>query len=109
MLDTLHLERTGRTPEDVRRLPPELIGYMQISDGPRGWTGMEAYAYESLNERGIPGAGEFPLKELLASVPQDDFNVSLEVPIVSLEQQGVGHAERIRRIVEGVRALRDFA
>jgi sugar phosphate isomerase/epimerase len=109
MLDTLHLERTGGTPDDIKRLPPGVVGYVQISDGPRGWPGAEAYRYESRNERAIPGTGQFPLKEILALVPQDDFIVSAEVPLSSLEQQGIGLGERIRRIVEGTRSLRDFA
>lgn len=108
VVDALHLERSGGTPDQVAALPPEMLAVVQLCDGPRGWFGKEAYRYESINERAVPGAGNFPLRALLDAVPQDDFLVTAEVPLAALEAQGIGDAARIRLVAEAARSLREF-
>jgi len=36
LIDTMHLIRSGSTPADLAALDPGLIGYLQLSDAPRG-------------------------------------------------------------------------
>ena len=69
MIDSLHLARCGETPADIAALDPALIGAAQICDGPLAYPGQDAYRYEALFKRGIPGEGELPLLDFLKSIP----------------------------------------
>jgi len=104
LIDSLHLARTGGTPEDVARIDPALIGGSQICDGPAAWPGLEDYRYEALFDRGIPGEGELPLRAFLDVIPANVI-VSPEVPLKSLRDQGISIQECARRAVEGTRRL----
>jgi sugar phosphate isomerase/epimerase len=103
-IDSLHLARCGETPADIARLDPALIGAAQICDGPLAHPGKDAYRYEALFERGIPGEGELPLLDFLKSIPADVL-VSPEVPLKALRESGVSIHECARRAVEGARRL----
>ncbi len=104
MIDSLHLARCGETPADIAALDPALIGAAQICDGPLAHPGKDAYRYEALFERGIPGEGELPLLDFLNSIPADVL-VSPEVPLKALRASGVSIHECARRAVEGARRL----
>jgi sugar phosphate isomerase/epimerase len=104
MIDSLHLARCGETPADVAALDPALIGSAQICDGPLAHPGKDAYRYEALFERGIPGEGELPLLDFLNSIPADVL-VSPEVPLKALRASGVPIHECARRAVEGAGGL----
>lgn len=97
MLDPLHLVRGGSPIADVAALDPSLIPVLQLCDGPaatpttvdvpaplpRGMTADgEPRKVESRALRLAPGAGEFPLRDLLRAVPVDT-PLSLEVPDVA--------------------------
>ena len=103
-IDSLHLARCGETPADIAALDPALIGAAQICDGPLAHPGQNAYFYEALFERGIPGEGELPLLDFLKSIPADVL-VSPEVPLKALRASGVSIRECARRAVEGARRL----
>jgi hypothetical protein len=51
-----------------------------------------------------PGEGELPLAQFLRLVP-DGVVVSLEIPMRSLAEAGVGPRERTARCVEAARTL----
>lgn len=104
LLDTLHLARAGEGPDDIRKIDPQLIGYCQLSDGPRASESLSAYLDEASYERAIPGDGELPLVEVLSLLSRD-VTISAEVPLRSLAQAGVSPAERARRILDGSRRL----
>jgi sugar phosphate isomerase/epimerase len=103
-IDSLHLARCGETPADIAALDPALIGAAQICDGPLAHPGQNAYFYEALFQRGIPGEGELPLLDFLKSIPADVL-VSPEVPLKALRASGVSIRECARRAVEGTRRL----
>jgi len=104
LVDALHLARSGGTPADVAALPPELIGFSQICDGPAQSPGHEAYLHEAMNERQIPGEGELPLRALLAALPPEVI-VALEVPMRSRAEAGVTPLERARLAADGARRV----
>jgi sugar phosphate isomerase/epimerase len=108
LIDSLHLARAGESPADVAAVDPSLIAAMQICDGPLVSPGLDAYRYEALFERTIPGEGELPLRALLDVIPAN-IAVSPEVPLKSLRDQGISVQERARRVVEGVRRLQETA
>jgi sugar phosphate isomerase/epimerase len=104
LIDTLHLARAGETPADLAAIDPALIGAAQICDGAVAYPGFDAYLYEAIFERGIPGEGELPLVEFLQVIPADII-VSPEVPLKSLRDAGVPIEECARRAIEGTRRV----
>jgi sugar phosphate isomerase/epimerase len=104
LVDALHLARSGGTPADVAALPPELIGFCQICDGPADSPSDDAYFHEAMHERLVPGEGELPLHALLQALPAEVI-VALEVPMRARAEAGVSPLERARLAADGARRL----
>jgi sugar phosphate isomerase/epimerase len=103
LLDTMHLGRSGATAAEIAALDPALIGYVQMCDAPR--TPSEPnYLKEATFERMVPGEGEMPLRAYLGALPPG-VTISLEVPLSSQAEAGVGPEMRLRRCVEAARRL----
>lgn len=103
VIDSMHFFRLGNTLADFAALDPALVGYVQLADAP--WAPrFETYIEEAMFERMAPGEGELPLAEFLRLVPEG-VTISLEIPIRSLAEQGVGPRERTKRCVDGARTL----
>jgi sugar phosphate isomerase/epimerase len=103
LLDTMHLGRSGATAADVAALDPALIGYVQLSDAPRTPTEPN-YLKEATFERMVPGEGEMPLREYLGALPPG-LTISLEVPLRSQAEAGIGPEIRLRRCVAAAHRL----
>jgi sugar phosphate isomerase/epimerase len=69
-VDTLHLVRTGGSAAKVAKLDPKLIGNIQINDGPATMPEGEPQIVEAMTARLWPGQGVFPLKEIIAALPE---------------------------------------
>jgi sugar phosphate isomerase/epimerase len=104
LIDTMHVARSGAGPDDLRSLPAERIGHVQLCDVPLRSTKEHHYADEAMYHRLAPGEGELPLAEMLAAVPRDCV-VGLEVPMRSRAEAGVSAYDRILPCVENARAL----
>ena len=103
LIDTMHVARFGATADDLRSVPVQRIGYIQLSDTtllPR----MTVYAEEAMFERMVPGEGELPLAEMLAALPTDRV-VGLEIPLRSRAEAGVSAYDRLLPCVNSARAL----
>lgn len=103
LIDTMHIVRSGAEPDDIARIDPDLIGYIQLSDAPLVPTQPD-YMKEAMFERMVPGTGELPLLELLAVLPRDRV-IGLEVPLLAQAQAGVKPHERLGRCVAAAREL----
>jgi sugar phosphate isomerase/epimerase len=103
LLDTMHLGRSGATAAEVAALDPALIGYVQLCDAPRV-PSESNYLKEATFERMVPGEGEMPLSAYLAALPPG-LTISLEVPLSSQAEAGIGPEIRLRRCVEAARRL----
>jgi sugar phosphate isomerase/epimerase len=101
-VDVLHLVRSGGTAADLVSLEPALIGHVQLSDGPASIaaTGMMTEATE---ERGLPGEGEFPLRDILAALPAG-VTIGVEVPSLRRLRTGVASADWARVAVDAMKA-----
>ncbi|WP_413804540.1 sugar phosphate isomerase/epimerase family protein [Streptomyces sp. OE57] len=101
MLDVLHFVRAGGTIADLEALPTEIVEVVQLCDGPSSVPDLPTPAQlplgqsldgsprqlESRSHRLAPGAGAFPLAEILRALP--DVPISVEVPNVALvEREG---------------------
>jgi sugar phosphate isomerase/epimerase len=103
LIDTMHLARTGSGAADLAALPPDMFGYVQLSDAPRV-SKFPTYMEEAMYERMVPGTGELPLQGILAALPRH-LVISLEVPQRSLALAGEGPHERLGRCVTAARSL----
>jgi len=103
MIDAMHFFRLGNTIEQLAAIDPALIGYAQLCDAP--WSPrFDTYMEEAMYERMVPGEGELPLRAFVAQLPPD-IVVSLEVPMRSLAERGLGPRERIAPCVEAARRM----
>jgi sugar phosphate isomerase/epimerase len=103
LIDTMHVCRTGSTPEDIAALDPALIGYVQLSDVPLV-SPYENYFDEAMWHRHCPGDGELPLRELLAAIP-DGVPISVEVPNLEEAEAGRSPHDRVQHYLDATRAL----
>ena len=103
LLDTMHLGRSGATAAEIAALEPALIGYVQLCDAPRV-PGEPNYLREATFERMVPGEGDMPLRAYLDVLPPG-LTISLEVPLRSQAEAGIGPEIRLRRCVEAARRL----
>jgi sugar phosphate isomerase/epimerase len=103
LIDMMHVARSGAGADDLRSLPAEQIGHIQLNDTTLR-PSMDNYAEEAIFERMAPGDGELPLVELLTALPRDRL-VGLEVPMRSRAEAGVSAYDRLLPCVESARAL----
>jgi sugar phosphate isomerase/epimerase len=59
--DTWHLGKLDVAPEELRRIPPRFVSWVELSDGPFGIA--EEWLDEVINRRKLPGEGEFPIRD----------------------------------------------
>lgn len=102
LVDPLHLFRTGGSVADLRAADPVLIGAAQICDGPMA--APESPFGEAVEDRGLPGEGEFPLSDFLAALPADT-PIDMEVPMKRFAKAGIAPADRAARLVAATRKL----
>jgi sugar phosphate isomerase/epimerase len=104
LIDTMHVARSGAGPDDLRALPAERVGHIQLCDVPLRSTRKYHYAEEAVYHRMVPGEGELPLAEMLAALPRDRV-VGLEVPLRSRAEAGVSAYDRLLPCVTSAKAL----
>jgi len=101
--DSLHLYRAGFSAADLAALDPWIVGRAQLSDGPIDMPVERQFA-EALGERLVPGSGQLPLAAFVRALPAGTV-IGIEVPMMSLQERGIGPAERVTRAVTGTRKL----
>lgn len=101
LIDALHVQRCGGSPEQVGALPAKLVRSAQLCDAPTAAPeGTEAMIAEARSKRLPPGEGQLPLRQLIAALPQDTL-LSVEVPMAGKSEP----EERARRILDATKAL----
>jgi sugar phosphate isomerase/epimerase len=103
LIDAMHFFRLGNTVAQLAAIDPALIGYVQLCDAPLA-NRFETYMEEAMYERMVPGQGELPLREFVRLIPPGVV-VSLELPLRSLAEQGLGPRERTAPCVAAARAM----
>ena len=63
-IDTWHMAKLGIEPDDLRRIPTELLAWVELSDG--RYENMPDLVDETVNHRALPGEGEFPIRDYVA-------------------------------------------
>lgn len=104
MIDTIHVDRSGGTPAELRQVPHGLVDYVQVCDasGPRP-TDFATMIHQARNERAFPGEGNLDLVGMLGALPTG-LPLSLEAPVQSLAT-ALTPVERARRGRAAIDAL----
>jgi sugar phosphate isomerase/epimerase len=96
LVDALHLQRSGGSPASLRAIPPDLLPYGQLCDGPLlpVWPDDDQARVESRTDRLLPGDGELPLRDLLRALPPGGA-LSVETPVAALAALPVADRARL--------------
>ena len=82
-IDTWHMAKLGIEPDDLRRIPPRHLGWVELSDGLR--ESLPDLVDETVNHRRLPGEGEFPIREYVASCRAAGYDGPWGVEVLSEE------------------------
>jgi sugar phosphate isomerase/epimerase len=82
-LDTWHLGKLRLEPDELRRIPPRFLSWVELSDGPYEYA--EDRLDEVINRRQLPGEGEFPIAEYVAVCREQGYDGPWGVEILSEE------------------------
>ena len=96
LIDTIHLDRSGGSADDVAATPSTLIAYAQVCDahGARPHD-FETMIFQARNERAFPGEGNLDLHAMIRALPPD-IPLSLEAPTMKLART-LSALERAKR------------
>jgi sugar phosphate isomerase/epimerase len=96
LIDSLHLSRSGSTPDDLKGIPPVRLQSAQLSDAPAAVpTRLNDIVAEARKNRLAPGTGELPLVDLVRALP-NHVVYSVEVPSLSTLPPDI----RLREVLE---------
>ena len=111
LIDPLHLQRTGGSPEDVAQVPRARFSYAQYCDAPA--TGpapsdVAAIVAEALDLRLMPGAGGLPLDALLDALPPG-LPLSVELRARALRDAYPDASDRAAAVAKATRSHLEHA
>ena len=102
LIDNLHLDRTGGTPDDVAALEPARLWYAQLCDAAAA--PFDNLVVEALDDRLTLGAGDLPIRELVAALP-DHTALSMEIRSAELRATFPDPEDRARHVLETSRRM----
>ncbi len=107
LVDAWHFFRSGTRLNELVQVPGDLIGYVQIDDGPnQAETDLKE---ETMHRRLVPGNGEFDLVGFIRTLQKVGYTAPLGVEVFSDELLTVPIADVARRCAEQTRAICDAA
>ncbi len=101
-LDTWHLGKMRLQPEDLRRIPPRYLCWVELSDGPYEYA--EDRLDEVVNRRRLPGEGEFPIPEYVAVCRELGYEGPWGVEVLSEELRRLPIEQIFERAYEATSA-----
>jgi sugar phosphate isomerase/epimerase len=103
-VDTLHFYRSGCLLDDLQRVPPELLHFVQVSDAPAcAPSSTEGLIRAARGERLNPGEGELDLLGLFRTLPEN-IPVAVEIPNTGLASR-MPVEQRVRDALDATKAL----
>jgi sugar phosphate isomerase/epimerase len=81
--DTWHLGKLRLEPDELRRIPPRFVSWVELCDGPYEYA--EDRLDEVINRRRLPGEGEFPVAEYVAVFRELGYDGPWGVEVLSEE------------------------
>ncbi len=82
-IDTWHMSKLGIEPADLRRIPLELMSWVELSDG--RLDDMEDRVDETVNHRALPGEGEFDVRGYVEACTDHGYPGPWGVEVLSEE------------------------
>ena len=80
-IDTWHMSKLGIEPDELRRIPPEFLGWFELSDG--HYRNLPDPVDETINHRELPGEGEFPIREYVTAARDAGYEGPWGVEVLS--------------------------
>ena len=100
--DTWHLGKMRLEPEELRRIPPRFVSWVELSDGPYEYA--EDRLDEVINRRQLPGEGEFPILDYVAVFRELGYGGPWGVEVLSEELRSLPIDEMFDRAYEATSA-----
>jgi sugar phosphate isomerase/epimerase len=97
-LDTWHLGKLGIAPEDLRRIPPEFLSWIELSDGQI--QNMDDLVDETVNHRRLPGEGEFEIPAYVEVCRNIGYAGPWGVEVLSAELRSLPMEQEFQRAYE---------
>jgi sugar phosphate isomerase/epimerase len=82
-IDTWHMSKLGIAPDELHKIPPEHLSWVELSDG--RLANMDDPIDEVVNHRNLPGEGEFDLQGYIAACEQCGYTGPWGVEVLSEE------------------------
>jgi sugar phosphate isomerase/epimerase len=82
-IDTWHMAKLGIAPDDLRRIPPEHLAWVELSDG--RLADMDDLSFETVNHRRLPGEGEFDIRGYIRACAELGYPGPWGVEVLSEE------------------------
>ena len=101
-IDSWHLGKLNLEPDDLRRIPPRWISWVELSDGPYGIA--EEWLDEVINHRKLPGEGDFPIREYIRVFRELGYHGPWGVEVLSEELRNLPIDEIFDRAYEATSA-----
>jgi sugar phosphate isomerase/epimerase len=104
LVDALHLNRSGGTPEDLAAYDPALFPYFHVCDAPAASPPADGLRAEARSDRLYPGEGGLPLRAFVTAFRP---GTAAEIEVPSARRAFMPFAERARLAAETSRRLFD--
>ena len=96
--DTWHLGKLRLEPDDLRRIPPRFVSWVELCDGPYEYA--EDRLDEVINRRRLPGEGEFPVAEYVSVFRELGYEGPWGVEVLSEELRALTIEQIFERAYE---------
>jgi sugar phosphate isomerase/epimerase len=97
-IDTWHMAKLAIPPEELRRVPPQYLSWVELSDG--RVEDLDDLIDETVNHRRLPGEGEFDLRAYIAACEDQGYAGPWGVEVLSEELRNQPMEEIFRRAYE---------
>jgi sugar phosphate isomerase/epimerase len=97
-IDTWHMGKLGITPDELKRIPPEYLRWVELSDGQR--QNMDDLVDETVNHRRLPGEGEFDLPGYVEAAKSVGYDGPWGVEVLSEALRSLPIEEEFDRAYE---------
>ncbi|HEY1511403.1 MAG TPA: sugar phosphate isomerase/epimerase [Solirubrobacteraceae bacterium] len=97
-IDTWHMAKLGIAPHDLRRIPPQYLTWVELSDGQ--FENMEDPIDEVVNHRQLPGEGEFDIPGYVEACRAVGYEGPWGVEVLSEELRNLPIDEEFQRAYE---------
>jgi sugar phosphate isomerase/epimerase len=102
VIDTWHMGKLHIKPEDLRKIPLERLGWVELSDGQ--YEDMEDQLDEVINRRKLPGEGEFDIRGYVEVARDMGYAEPWGVEVLSEDLRALPIDEMFRRAYESAAA-----